>query len=330
MGSLEEGASNAANICMGIKKNDRVLIVTDKATHEVANAIYRSAKEITSDTSVFILEDYVKRPMEELPDKIIKALPNATVTFWIAQSLEGELPARSAFRREAVKYARHAHMPGVTRVMMEQGMCADYQDVYGTTMKIYEIVREVQSMHVTNDEGTSLKIEFNQDWKWIPSHGIFHNKGEWGNLPDGEVFTAPYKVNGTLVLSELGDWFAEKYGYLDNCLRFEINNSMIDMDSIDCPNTALKKDLLAYLKTDENSNRASEFAIPTNNFLIENPLIGNLLQDEKARVHIAFGDPYGSQTGAGWKSKTHVDCIIEKANVIADNVEIMREGKPVI
>jgi hypothetical protein len=26
-------------------------------------------------------------------------------------------------------------------------------------------------------------------------------------------------------------------------------------------------------------------------------------------VHIAFGDPYGAQTGAPWKSSTHLDVV---------------------
>jgi hypothetical protein len=47
-------------------------------------------------------------------------------------------------------------------------------------------------------------------------------KGEWGNLPDGEVFTAPYNVNGVIVVSELGDWFARKYGYLQEKILLRI------------------------------------------------------------------------------------------------------------
>ncbi len=63
---------------------------------------------------------------------------------------------------------------------------------------------------------------------------------------------------------------------------------------------------------------------------MDRPLIGNLLQDEKARVHIAFGDPYGWQAGAGWRSNTHVDCILEGCDVTADGAEVMKAGKLVI
>ena len=326
MGTLVEGATNAVKICMGVNDSDKVVIVTDQHTREVADAIHSIAKSITN-SRIFVLEDYTARPMKELPAEIIRAIPDSTVTFWMAQSYEGELKVRSFFRTEAMKYARHAHMPGVTKEMMEQGMCADYNLVYKTTMKIYDTVKNVGNMHASSRDGTSLDLEFNKNWRWIPSHGIFHEKGTWGNLPDGEVFTTPYNVNGIMIVSELGDWFAKKYGYLQDRIRFEINDSRIDLGSVQCSNSELKRELLKYLETDENSNRASEFAIPTNLHLMNMPLIGNMLQDEKARVHIAFGDPYGSQTNANWQSSTHVDCILENCDVTTDTIEIMKAGK---
>jgi leucyl aminopeptidase (aminopeptidase T) len=311
---------------MGVNDSDKVVIVTDQHTREVADAIHIVAKSITN-SRIFVLEDYTLRPMKELPAEIIKAIPDATVTFWMAQSYEGELKVRSFFRTEALKYARHAHMPGVTKEMMEQGMCADYNLVYKTTMKIYDTVKNVGNMHVTSSDGTSLDLEFSKNWRWIPSHGIFHEKGTWGNLPDGEVFTTPYNVNGIMIVSELGDWFAKKYGYLQDRIRFEISNSRIDLGSVQCSNSELKRELLKYLETDGNSNRASEFAIPTNLHLMNMPLIGNMLQDEKARVHIAFGDPYGSQTNANWQSSTHIDCILENCDVTTGTIKIMKAGK---
>jgi leucyl aminopeptidase (aminopeptidase T) len=325
MGSLEEGASNAVKICMGVNSSDRVLIVTDHDTKEIADAVYRISSSI-ADSEMFVLEAYIKRPMNEVPVQIFKAIPRVTVTFWIAQSYEGELKARSIFRTEALKYARHAHMPGVTKTMMEQGMCADYDLVCKTTMKLYELVRNINEMHVTSEEGTNLHLEFNKEWRWIPSHGIFRKMGEWGNLPDGEVFTAPYSANGVIVVSEFGDWFARKYGHLQEKISIRIIDSRIIPD-FDCADANLRKDLSQYLSTDENSNRASEFAIPTNLHLMSMPLIGNMLQDEKARVHIAFGDPYGSQTNAGWTSATHVDCILERCNLSGDGMQIMRDDK---
>jgi len=329
MGTLVEGATNAVRTCMGVNELDRVLIVTDRHTKEAAGAIHTIAKSITN-SMTFVLEDFASRPMRGLPAEIIKALPDATVTFWIAQMYDGELKFRTLFRNEALKYARHAHMPGLTNEIMEQGMCTDYNLIYKTTMRICETVKDVTDIHVTSSDGTSLDLVFNKNWRWVPSHGIFHEKGMWGNLPDGEVFTTPYNVNGTIVVSELGDWFAKRYGYLQDKVRFVIKNSRIDLDNIKCKDKELKEELLRYLRTDENSNRASEFAIPTNLSLMNQPLIGNMLQDEKARVHIAFGDPYASETNADWKSNTHIDFILDECDITIPGIEVMKSGRLLI
>ena len=57
-------------------------------------------------------------------------------------------------------------------------------------------------------------------------------------------------------------------------------------------------------------------------------MIGNLLQDEKIPgVHLAFGDPYGSQTGADWKSRTHVDVLTRECDVWIDQDQVISRGK---
>ena len=95
-------------------------------------------------------------------------------------------------------------------------------------------------------------------------------------------------------------------------------DSRIDYSSIRCESTTLRKEILDYLQSDENSNRASEFALPTNPLLIELPMVGNLLQHEKARPHVAFGDPYQHETGAQWASKTRVDMLWDHCDVFVD------------
>ena len=57
-------------------------------------------------------------------------------------------------------------------------------------------------------------------------------------------------------------------------------------------------------------------------------MIGILLQDEKVPgVHVAFGDPYGSQTHADWKSKTHVDMLTRGCDVWIDEEQVIRSGQ---
>jgi leucyl aminopeptidase (aminopeptidase T) len=335
MGTLLEGARNAVEVCMGVRADEHVLIVTDKSTLAVGKALNRAAKNVTKHVEMYILENYGTRPMKRLPEEIKKAIPQANVTFWAAQSFPGELHSiRGPFTQEALKYARHGHMPSVNVKCMKQGMCSNYKRITEFTAKLYERVKEAKKIEVSTPSGTELKIKLNPQWKWLKKDGIYHEKGGWGNLPEGELFTSVPESSGHIAIDELGDWFSDKYGCLtrpenkaDTPVHADVKNSRINVKTLKCANSKLKHELVNYLKTDENSNRAGEFAFPTNLELITKPLIGNLLQDEKARVHHAFGDPYPELTGANWKSKTHIDALLKKCSVWVDGKKIMKDDK---
>lgn len=332
MGTIDQGARNAVETCMGVRPTERVLIVTDREEIAVGDSLRKSAERITGagNVKLFVLEDLTTRPIRSLPRAIAEAVPGADVTFWAAQSLPGELVVRREFRELATQYARHGHMPNVTQLLMEQGMCSDYDRVYELTHKVHDLVRKAVKIRVSNPLGVEIEAEFDPQWIWVPADGRYYEKGRWGNLPEGETFTAPKSLRGKFVTNLLGDWFSEKYGNFRETLSFTVDNSRLELDSIHTDNASLKNDFVQYLRTDSNSTRASEFALPTNPELMTMPTIGNLLQDEKARVHIAFGDPYRQETGAPWDCTTHVDVLLEKCDVTVDGQAIMKGGAYVI
>jgi leucyl aminopeptidase (aminopeptidase T) len=313
---------------MAVRKDEKVLVLTDRPTREVGEALSNAAEKISNaKAQLFVLEDYTNRPAKELPKTILDAIPGANVTFYAAESMPGELAIRGPFIRTAIKYARHAHMPSITKELMETGMCADYHRISELTKKVDQSVTGCKSARVTNKSGTDLTVQFHPEWRWKISDGLYPEKGMWGNLPDGEIFTAAYKANGIMVIDELGDWFSPKYGVIsDTPVTLRVSDSRIDFSSVTCKNAELRKDFIEYVKADPNGNRLGEFAIGTNIFL--DHLTGNLLQDEKfPSVHCAFGDPYPEETGADWHAKTHVDGILLKCNIWIDGNQIMNEGK---
>jgi leucyl aminopeptidase (aminopeptidase T) len=88
----------------------------------------------------------------------------------------------------------------------------------------------------------------------------------------------------------------------------------------------LEEEFWSYCHTDENSDRVGELAFGTNLSLSD--MIGVLLQDEKLPgVHLAFGDPYGSQTHAAWSSRTHVDVLARRCDVWIDEEQVIEKGR---
>ncbi|MEO8076900.1 MAG: aminopeptidase, partial [Acidobacteriota bacterium] len=152
------------------------------------------------------------------------------------------------------------------------------------------------------------------------------NPRYWSNLPAGEVFTTPHSVDGRFVCDgTAGDYFNGKYGILHRTpLALEIRGGRLV--SAACDRVDLEQDFWDYCHTDENSNRVGELAFGTNLGLRE--MIGILLQDEKVPgVHLAFGDPYGNQTQADWKSKTHVDVLTRGCDVWIDDEQVIAAGQ---
>src|SRR6266852_7036168 len=88
-------------------------------------------------------------------------------------------------------HCRHGHMIGIDDLLMQDGMAADYEEIYRVTRQIYEIVRQAQKISVTTSLGTEVVATFSPTVKWIPCDGRYWEQGRWGNLPEGETFTCP-------------------------------------------------------------------------------------------------------------------------------------------
>lgn len=330
---FEKGIRNAVRVCMNVQSSDRVLVISDLKTLEVGQALANEALAVGAQSKLVKLEDYGTRPMTEIPDELISSLADfiPTVTFFAADGQEGEVKMRmglSARTQEA--YAkldqprpRHGHMIGITPTLIRQGMTADYQEIYHLTHKVLEIVKNAKIIQVTSSRGSDITAEFNPDYNWIPCHGLYHQSGDWGNLPEGEVFTCPKNLNGTLIVDVLGDYFSPKYGVLDHPMTIEVEDSLVA--DIHCQDRSLADEFLAYLDSSKNGRRAGEFAIGTNIAVKE--LSGNLLQDEKIPgIHVAFGNPYGNRTGAEWDSDVHVDVVPTGCTILVDGNKIMDNG----
>jgi leucyl aminopeptidase (aminopeptidase T) len=133
-------------------------------------------------------------------------------------------------------------------------------------------------------------------------------------------------VDGTFVCDgTAGDYFGPKYGDLQATpLTLQISGGRLT--AAQCERHDLEREFWSYCHTDENSDRVGELAFGPNIAL--DTMIGVLLQDEKIPgVHLAFGDPYGSQTGADWKSRTHIDVLTRQCDVWIDDEQVIAGGK---
>ncbi|RLJ10140.1 MAG: hypothetical protein DRP15_01025 [Candidatus Aenigmatarchaeota archaeon] len=326
MGTLLEGARQALFVCLGLKKNEKITIITDLETLKVGKTFHDVARKVTPNINVFVLEDFGKRPLQQLPQEIASEVKESDVVLFAAKKIGNEVYTIRRPLRHLASHARFASMPGVNEKVMETGMCTDHKKIWKFSKKVYNLLSCAKEILVKTPAGTNLEVELNKRFKWMNSDGDLRRGSPCVNLPGAEIWTYPAKIEGIAVIDGiLGDYFSERYGLLDDnpvILRIE-NGSVI---SVECENPKLEKDLNAYLSSDKNGKRIGEFALGTNPFLKD--FIGICLQDEKLpTVHIAMGNPYPELTGAEYTSKIHVDGVMRNASVWVDGKLILSKGK---
>lgn len=323
---LTPGARNAVRVCLNIQPHEKVTLITDEATSEIAASLLAEIEEVGARCSEFVLEALAPRPLTELPREIAADMETSQVSIFAVQVQPNELKSRMQMtdvvnRRKM----RHAHMVNINRRIMMEGMRADFVRVDRISSKVLEMVSRARQIRARTGAGTDLKADLNPNYRWLKTSGLI-SPDKWGNLPGGEVFTTPGEVNGTFVVDGVvGDYLCAKFGDLQRQpLTIEIKQNRITQARSE--NRELETDFWRYTHTDENSDRVGEFAIGTNIDLHE--VIGHILQDEKfPGIHIAFGNPYGEHTGATWYSSTHIDVVGTEFDIWVDEQQIMRKGQ---
>ena len=324
------GARSAVATCLRIQPTEKVTVITDLATIEIAASIVHELQRVSCPWNAFVLEELAPRPLTGMPAEVITDMETSQISIFAVQVQQNELLSRRQMTDVVNRRRmRHAHMVNITPQIMLEGMRADFTAVDRLSQRVLERASKATAVRASTAAGTEIRAELNPGYKWIKTSGII-SPDKWGNLHGGEVFTAPGEVNGTFVVDGVvGDYLCQRYGSL-TATPMTITIAKNRIVACTSSNSRLQDDFWEYTHRDENSDRVGEFAIGTNIGVTR--VIGNILQDEKfPGIHIAFGDPYGEHTGAKWTSSTHIDVVGLNFNIWLESTngeeQIMREGR---
>ena len=307
-----KGAKTAVETCMNIKPEETVLIVTDTGKLKIAEAFAYAATAVGAKTVITVMEK-MSRSGEEPPRPVAEAMKASDVVLIPTSRSLSHTDARRNATREGV---RIASMPGITEDMMSiGGLTADYHEIAELTHKVAEIVEKGKTVEVSTPSGTNLTMSIEGRTPQRDT-GLYHNRGEWGNLPAGEVCLAPVEgtTQGTLVIDSMG-------AIVKQPVQISVEEGWArDFKGQDATR------LMEMLKSvDENAFNIGELGIGTNP---KARVTGAVLEDEKVlgTVHIALGDNT-SYVGGHTKSGIHLDGILFQPTVKVNEQLIMRDGK---
>src|SRR5207245_4953085 len=103
------GARNAVETCLGIRPGEKVVLIADEPSREVAASLAHALALQQAAWTGCLIEDIAARPLSGAPDEVLEALEAADVGILCMKPLPGELPARMAIvsivERRQIRYA---------------------------------------------------------------------------------------------------------------------------------------------------------------------------------------------------------------------------------
>ncbi len=160
---LAPGARNAVDVCLNIQPGERVALIADKASSEVAASLEHALALRGAHARPLLIESIARRPIRTAPQEILDSLERADAGILCVQPQEGELGARMAIvavvERRRIRYA---HMVGVTPQIMQQGMRADYRQVDRLSEQLCERMPHARLLTVQTVGGTNFTASFDR------------------------------------------------------------------------------------------------------------------------------------------------------------------------
>jgi leucyl aminopeptidase (aminopeptidase T) len=170
---LSQGARNAVRVCLRIQPSEKVAVITDEASLEIAAALVRELEEVGCRYQSWVLEDVATRPLNDLPQSISEDLESSQVSIFAVRAQTNELKSRMQMtdivnRRKI----RHAHMVNIKKRIMLEGMRADFQKVDRLSVKVMDTVRKAKQVRAKTPAGTNLVADLNPNYRWVKTSGI--------------------------------------------------------------------------------------------------------------------------------------------------------------
>lgn len=312
---LDKASITAIKDCMGAKKKESILVISDELKREIGLSLFENAKNL-GHKSLYVEMKSGKVNGEEPPEAIADLMKQFDIVFCPTAKSLTHTDARRAASKKGVRVAT---FPGITKEIMIRGMNADYKKIAALSIKLKGILEKGKSVRVTTPIGTDISFSI-KGRKSIASKGLFHKKGESGNLPTGETFLAPVEgtSNGVFVV----DGSMAGLGLVKNVkIKIEVKDGY----ATKITGGVMAKKLVKMLDAvGKDARSIAEFGIGTNDSA---KLSGILLEDEKVMgtVHIALGN--NISMGGSVNVPIHLDGVMKKPTVYLDGRLLMKDGK---
>lgn len=323
---------------MKIKKGERVLIIANPATNQIAQDLFAASQNVGAIPTLIFQPD--KTSFDNANPEVLAAIATEPeVCFSISNMKLGKDPKATAnpyktedgqefthifdYLLEGKKCMRAAWTPGITEDMMNRTAAIDYKELQSRCKKLDADFNNAVLVHVTSAGGTDITVPVTNR-KLMFDDGDFSKPGSGGNIPAGEVFISPVVggCEGTIVFDG-SMTFADGDSILETPIKCKVSKGFVTditggAESLRLLKTITEAELRSIVYEKEKKLPQGQGAVYKKNArnigelgIGLNPaarITGNMLEDEKAfrTCHFAIGENYDNDA----PSLIHLDGVV--------------------
>lgn len=306
-------------VCAECKADEKILIVTDSSSFEVAKRLFDGA-DAYPNRALIMIEETGMHGMNPSP-QACEAMRNADVIFGCTKFSLFHAPARHEASEAG---ARFVNMVDYNMGMMESGgLFSDFYELGKICTRLGEILDGKDRCHITTELGTDFVCSI-KGRKPNPQIGRSPEKGMVSSPPDVECATCAVEGTAEGVIYIDGSIPFPGLGLIHNPIKLTIEKSRIVKIEGDAQAERLSS-LLEEIQ-DPNAYIIGEIGIGLNPNC---RLSGSMLEDEGCggTIHFACGDnrSFGGHTAC----RLHLDMILKSPTITVDGLKILDQGEVV-
>ncbi len=298
---------------MGVRRGERVSIISDKPRNQVARALFNASEEVGADPILMEMSPF-RWNGKELPIPVAKAMMSSDVVFAPTEHSISHTKARLMATKAGV---RIASMPGIRKREMLGPMTADFEEIAANIRRIFEAIRRKKKISVSGRGGT--EISMNVDGRmWITEDtGLAREKGAFTNLPAGGLFAPVIEKSSTGIIVVDG---ALDNKTLRTPLKIEVKKGQVVNYEGGKETEYLDE---KFIEGGKRSRYIGGFGIGMNP---KAKIVGHPLQDEISlgSAHFYIGENFSF--GGKIRSSVRMSAVIKEATVKIGEITIIEEG----
>jgi leucyl aminopeptidase (aminopeptidase T) len=316
---------NVVNVCMGVQRGERVLLITDQALAKEQELLAQTIEAAGAELIRWTLPED-QRPLQTPPLEIAEAARTCDVGLqFLGHTTVEEQPFRLAIVKAVAEGGRCRFASGlnIDQAIIEHELSADYNEVAAITYKLYEALQGHDRVHIASPLGTDLSMSI-KDRLVAIDPGIIRSPG-FNNLPAGECYVAPIETsaNGILVIDKSFPGIL-----IEQPIKLTFQNGRV----IEITGGKEADILRAQIEEAEQKPFGEGTRIIAELGIGSNPaarITGNVMTDEKVMgtIHIAIGHnavaPYNGQN----RAPIHLDGVMGDPTLIVDNSVLIDKGQ---